>query len=73
MKKTLLLVAALALTTLSAQAKDSGQMEATVSQIIDDARQATSDKKEEATAPKGDKNDTQKKEVEEQTPSKDAK
>jgi len=54
MKKTLLSVTLLALMSLTAQANDIEQMEATVSQIMEDAVQASSE-----TAPDTDKNDTQ--------------
>jgi len=57
MKKTLLSITLLALMSLTAQASDIEQMEATVSQIMEDAVQASS---QEATAPEADKNDTQK-------------
>jgi len=63
MKKTLLSITLLALMSLTAQASDVEQMEATVSQIMEDAVQASSEQQAgEEKAPSAEKNDTQEEE-----------
>ncbi|MCF6207725.1 MAG: hypothetical protein L3J47_12690 [Sulfurovum sp.] len=71
MKKSLLTIAALAMMGLTAQASDVEQMEATVSQIMEDAVQASSEAQTDTAAPDAEKNDT-KQEEGEQAPTKDA-
>jgi opacity protein-like surface antigen len=72
MKKSLLTITLLALMSLTAQASDVEQMEATVSQIMEDAVQASSEAQEgTAVAPDAEKNDTQD-EGEKKEPTKDS-
>jgi len=69
MKKLTLLIAAVAMTTLFAQANDAQKMEATVEQIMQDAKSmAPAPQKDVTPETKEDKNNTQ-----EEAPSKEAK
>jgi len=69
MKKLILLIAAVAMTTLFAQANDAQKMEATVEKIMQDAKSmAPAPQKDVTPETKEDKNNTQ-----EEAPSEEAK